>query len=199
MANELITLITTICGIITLIVLFLLFRMDESLFATKGYQSVIRWADPSINIDAYIIQRTLDQGAATAVAGDIMGGEGEAQGLIHSAAEGDLGFIGILLGPVLPADGYDLDDALTDGITVNVLRPTGGRTIVSVILDSTTTAAADLEEGDWLRVGSSAGQVEKWLYADTAGTTDSFRVVVGKAAEVLANHTTADQVIAMWY
>ena len=58
---------------------------NETLFATKGYQSVIRWVDPSINIDAYIIQRTLDVGGATAVAGDIMSGEGETQGLVDVA------------------------------------------------------------------------------------------------------------------
>jgi hypothetical protein len=96
-----------------------------------------------------------------------MSGEGETQGLIDVAAESDLGFIGILLGPVRPADTYDLDDVIVDGTTVNVLRPTGGRTIVSVILDSTATTTADLEEGDWIRIGSTAGHVEKWVYNDT--------------------------------
>lgn len=172
---------------------------NETLFATKGYQSVIRWTDPSINIDAYIIQRTLSVGGNTAVAGDIMSGEGESQGLVDVAAEADLGFIGILLGPVSPADGYDLDDVITDGYTVNILRPTGGRTIVSVILDSTATTSADLEEGDWVRIGSTAGHVEKWVYTDTADSTDSFSIVLGKAAEVIGNHTSDDRVFAMWY
>jgi hypothetical protein len=172
---------------------------NETLFATKGYQSVIRWVDPSISIEAYIIQRTLSVGGDTAVAGDIMSGEGETQGLVDIAAESDLGFIGVLLGPVRPADGYDLDDAIVDGTTVNILRPTGGRTIIAVINDSTTTAAADFEEGDWARIGSSAGHVEKWLYADTADSTDSFSIVVGKAAETKANHTTDDQVVTLWY
>jgi hypothetical protein len=172
---------------------------NETLFATKGYQSVIRWADPSINIDAYIIQRTLSVGAATAVAGDIMSAEGETQGLVDIAVEADLAFLGILLGPVRPADGYDLDDTIADGTTVNILRPTGGRTIVSVIVDSTTTAAADFEEGDYARIGNSAGHVEKWLYTDNADSTDSFSIVVGKAAEVLANHTADDRVIGLWY
>jgi hypothetical protein len=171
---------------------------DETLYATKGYTSVIRWCDPSISIESYIIQRTLSVGGNTAVAGDIMGGEGETQGLIDVAAEGDLGFIGILLGPVRPADTYDLDDTITDGVTVNVLRPTGGRTIVSVILDS-TASAVDLEEGDWVRIGSTAGHVEKWVYTDTADSTDSFSIVLGKAAETIANHSTDDRVFAMWY
>jgi len=172
---------------------------NETLFATKGYQSVIRWTDPSINIDAYIIQRTLSVGSSTAVAGDIMGGEGETQGLVDISEQADLGFIGILLGPVRPADGYDLDDVITDGYTVNILRPTGGRTIVSVILDSTTTTAHDLEEGDWVRIGTSAGHVMKWVYTNAADSTDSFSIVLGKAAEVIGNHTSDDRVFAMWY
>jgi hypothetical protein len=172
---------------------------DETLYATKGYTNVIRWADPSLNIDAYTIQRTLSVGGNTAVAGDIMSGEGETQGLVDIAAEGDLGFIGILLGPVNPADNYDLDDAIDDGTTVNILRPTGGRTIVSVILDSTATTTSDLEEGDWVRIGSTAGHVEKWVYTDAADSTDSFSIVLGKAAEVIGNHTADDRVFAMWY
>ena len=172
---------------------------DETLFATKGYQSVIRWVDPSINIDAYIIQRTLSVGGDTAVAGDIMSGEGETQGYVDIAAESDLGFIGILLGPVAPGDNYDLDDTIADGTTVNILRPTGGRTIVSVILDSTATTSADLEEGDWIRIGSTAGHVEKWVYTDAADSTDTFSIVLGKSAEVIAAHTSDDRVIGMWY
>ena len=173
---------------------------DETLFATKAYQSVIRWTDPSINLDAYIIQRTTSASTSNAtVAGDIMGGEGETQGLVDIAAEADLGFIGICLGPVRPADGYDLDDTIADAKIINILRPTGGRTIVSVILDSTATTTSDLEEGDWVRIGSTAGHVEKWIYTDTADSTDSFSIVLGKAAEVIGNHTSDDRVFAMWY
>ena len=49
---------------------------DETLYATKGYTTIVRWCDPSINLASYIIQRTLSVGGDTAVAGDIMSGDG---------------------------------------------------------------------------------------------------------------------------
>jgi hypothetical protein len=171
--------------------------MAETLFATKGYQSIVRWCDPSIDIDAYIIQRTLNDAAT--VAGDIMSGEGETQGLVDVAINTDLGFIGICMGPVSPPDNYDLDDVIADGSTVNILRPTAGRTIVSVICDGSTTTTYALEEGDWVATAGVAGHVQKWLYADTADSTDTFQHVLGQSAEVFANASTTDRVIAIWY
>jgi len=172
---------------------------DETLYATKGYLSVIRWVDPSINLASYIVQRTLSVGGDTAKAGDVMSADGETIGLVDIAAESDVGIAGILLGPTSPGDNYDLDDTIPDGSTVDILRPTGGRTIVSVILDSTTTTAADIEEFDWIRVGNSAGHVELFVYVAAADSTDSFEIVVGKAAEVMANDTADDRVFAIWY
>lgn len=172
---------------------------NETLYATKGYLSVIRWADPSLNLDAYIVQRTLSVGGDTAVAGDVMSADGETIGYVDIAAESDVQLAGILLGPTRPGDNYDLDDTIADGTTVDILRPTGGRTIVSVILDSTATTTADIEEFDWIRIGSTAGHVELFVYADAADSTDTFEIIVGKAAEVMANHTADDRVFAIWY
>lgn len=163
----------------------------------KGYLSIVRWCDPSIDIDAYIIQRTLND--ATSVAGDVMSGEGETQGLVDVAINTDLGFIGILMGPVAPPDNYDLDDVIADGTTVNILRPTAGRTIVSVICDGSTTTTYALEEGDWVATSGVAGHVHKWIYGDTADSTDTFQHVLGQSAEVFANASTTDRVIAIWY
>lgn len=171
---------------------------DETLYATKGYLSIVRWCDPSINLASYIVQRTLDVGGDTAKAGDVMSADGEAVGLVDVAAEGDVQIAGVLMGPTLPGDNYDLDDVIVDGSTVDILRPTGGRTMISVILDSTTTTTADIEEFDWIRVGSTAGHVELFVYA-AADSTDTFEIVVGKAAEVMANHTSDDRVFAIWY
>ena len=171
---------------------------NETLYADNGYLSIVRWVDPSIKLDAYIIQRTLSVGGDTAVAGDVMSADGETIGLVDVAAESDLGIAGILMGPTRPGDNYDLDDVIVDGSTVDILRPTGGRTIVSVILDSTTTTTADIEEFDWIRVGSTAGHVELFVYA-AADSTDTFEIVVGKAAEVMANDTSDDRVFAIWY
>jgi hypothetical protein len=170
--------------------------MAETLYATKGYQSVIRWCDPTIDIDAYIVQRTAN---GTCKAGDFMGGEGETQGLVDQAVNTDAVAIhGVCLGYVSPPDNYDLDDTIVDGSTINILRPTGGRTMISVIMDGTTTTTYYLEEGDWVRI-AGAGLVTKWLYTDGADETDSFSHVVGKAAETFSTASTTDRVICIWY
>ena len=171
---------------------------NETQYATKGYTTIIRWVDESIDLGSYIIQRTLSVGSDVAVAGDVMSADGETIGLVDRAVTTDVGFCGILLGPNRPGDTYDLDDAITDGTTVDILRPTGGRTIVSVILDSTTTAAHDIEEFDWVRV-NEAGHVELFVWANAADSTDTFEIVVGKAAEVMANSDTDDRVLSIWY
>jgi hypothetical protein len=173
--------------------------MADTLFGTKGYQSIIRWCDPTIDIDAYIIQRTLSVGSDTAVAGDIITGEGETQGLVDIAINTDLGFIGVLMGPVAPPDNYDLDDTIADGTTVNILRPTAGRTQIAVICDGSTTTTYALEEGDWITISGVAGHAHKWLYTDGTDSVDSFSLVLGQAAEVFANASTTDRVISIWY
>jgi hypothetical protein len=172
---------------------------DETLYATKGYQSIIRWCDPTISKEAYIVQRTLSVGGDTAKAGDVMSADGETIGLVDVAAESDVQIAGILMGPTRPGDDYDLDDTIADGTTVDILRPTGGRMMVSVILDSTATTGADIEEFDYIRVGSTAGHVELFVYLNAADSTDTFELVVGKAAEVMANHTADDRVFTIWY
>ncbi len=189
----------TILGIFFLVIIILLsIRGDETLFATKGYLSPIRWCEPGFDYNTFVEQRTLSVGSNTAVSGDFMSADGETKGLIDICAEADVGFAGQLLWPTSPADGYDLDDAIDDAEIVDILRPTGGRTIVACILDSTTTTAADIEEFDWIRVGSTAGHVELFVYA-AADSTDTFEIVVGKSYEVMANHTTSDRVFHIWY
>ena len=171
--------------------------MVETLYGTKGYLSVIRWIDPSINIDSYTIQR-VESAGSTAVPGDIITGAAETQGNVDVCAESDTSFLGIMLNEtVIPAD-YDIDEAATAGDTIDILRPTGGRTICAVICDSSAGPIA-WEEGDYARVGSVAGHVESWIYNDTNMSTDSFALVVGKLAEVYAGHTSTDKVIHIWY
>ena len=171
---------------------------NETVYTTKGFSSIIRWVDPSINIDAYIIQRTLSVGGNTAVPGNVMGADGETQGYVDVSAEGDLGFLGVFLNEKIITDGYDIDEAAVDGITVDILRPTGGRTIVSMILASHASAFA-IEEGDYLRVGDTAGQIESFVYADTADSTDTEEIVVGRSATDHTTDATGDQVIYVWY
>ena len=173
---------------------------DESLYATKGYTSVIRWVDPEINIDAYTVQRVLHVGSNTAIAGDVVTGAEETQGYVDLAAADDTGFLGVILQPTVLPENYDLDDVITDGETVNVLRPTGGRTIISVILASNTAALSN-EEGDYVSVDIQgvAGQVSGWVYTDTDMDTDTLALVVGKVVAPITSDTADYQVINIWY
>jgi hypothetical protein len=172
---------------------------DETPYGTYGYTSIIRWIDPTIDIDSYTIQRVLSVGSDTAVAMDVVTAEGETQGLVDLAAEADaIGPLGIILGPTVPPEDYDLDDTIADGETVNILRPTGGRTIVSLLMDS-DAGAASFEEGDYVRFGSSAGHVQGWVYGDNADGTDTMYQVLGKFAEVVTQSATDDIIVRVWY
>jgi hypothetical protein len=188
-------LLISLLGALVVIVILLLLRMDETVYGTKGYLSIIRWIDPSINIDSYIIQRTENGG--TAHPGDIMTNAGETQGIVDVAEATDTGFLGIMLNETTITADYDIDEIAGTGVTIDILRPTGGRTICAVTLDSEAGPVA-WEEGDWCRVGA-AGKVASWVYNDTDSHLDSFEVVIGKAAEVLAGHTANDEVIHIWY
>ena len=171
---------------------------NETPYTTFGFSSIIRWIDPSINIEAYIIQRTLSVGAATAKPGHVMSADGETQGYVDSAAEGDLGFVGVFLNEKVITDGYDIDESAVDGVTVDILRPTAGRTIVALVLASHVGAYA-IEEGDYLRVGDTAGQVESFIYTDNADSTDTEEIVVGRSAHDTTTHATDDTIIYVWY
>jgi hypothetical protein len=173
---------------------------NESLYATKGYTEVIRWVDPSIDIDSYIIQRVLSVGGDTTIAGDFVTNAGETQGLVDQLVSTDTGFLGIVLGPTTPGEDYDLDDTIADGETVNILRPTGGRTIVACILASDTHTLT-AEEGDWVTadIHNVAGHVHSWVYTDGDTDQDTFMLVVGKFAEVITASATDYQVVHIWY
>ena len=173
---------------------------NETLYATKGYTEVVRWIDPDIDIDSYTIQRVLSVGTNTALAGDIVTGAGESQGYVDRAVAADTSFLGIILGPTTPVEDYDLDDVIADGETVNILRPTGGRTICAVVLGSHTGTPAH-EEGDYIAVDVKgvAGQVCSWVYTDGTDSTDTFALVVGKAVAPKTASATDYQVIHIYY
>ena len=173
---------------------------NETLYATKGYTEVVRWSDPDIDIDSYTIQRVLSVGGNTAIAGNVVTGAGETQGFVDVAVAVDTSFLGLILAPTTPPEDYDLDDVITDGETVNILRPTGGRTICAVVLGSHTGTPAH-EEGDNIAVDvkNVAGQVCSWVYADNADSTDTFALVVGKAVAPKTASATDYQVIHIWY
>ena len=161
---------------------------EETLYATKGYTSVIRWVDPSINIDAYIEQR-VDNGGGATTAAMVMGSDAETQGYVDPSVEGDVGFLGVCLGYTVPVADYDLDEAISAGETIDILRPTGGRTIIACILASHASSFA-IEEGDYL---------ESFVYGDGADSSDTFEIVIGKSADDITTHATEQRVIRVWY
>lgn len=174
--------------------------VNETLYATRGYTDIIRWIDPTINIDAYTIQRVLSVGSDTTIAGDVVMGAGESQGYVNQAVTSHESFLGVVRQPTTPGEDYDLDDVIVDGETVNILRPTGGRTIISVILGSDTATPA-FEEGDYvaLDIKAVAGQVCGWVYADTADSTDTLAEVIGKFTAPVTASATDYQVIDIYY
>lgn len=173
---------------------------DETVYGTKGYTSIIRAIDPDIDIDYYTIQRTLAVGTDTAVAGDVVTNHTETQGLIDLAIDTDTqtGPLGVILGPTMPGMQYDLDDAIDDGTMVNVLLPTGGRTEIAVVCGSSAGPVA-WSEGDFVRVSGVAGECEKFVYTNSADSTDALWLVIGQIAQVYAGDTSSDRVIQIYY
>ena len=169
---------------------------NETLYATKGYLDIIRWIDPSINIDSYIVQRVENGG--TAKPGDLMTGAGETQGLVDVLDEADTGFLGIMRNETIITADYDIDEVASTGVTIDILRPTGGRTICAVVCGSLAGPVA-WEEGDYARADVVDGQVEAWIYNDTNMSTDTLALVVGKLAEVYAGNATSYKVVHIWY
>ena len=169
---------------------------NETIYASKGYLDIIRWVDPSINIDSYIVQR-VDAGGGTRP-GDLVTGAGETQGNIDVLDEADTGFLGIMRNETIITADYDVDETAAAGVTIDVLRPTGGRTICSVICGSLAGTVA-WEEGDYARCDTVDGQVESWIYNDTNMSTDTLALVVGKLAQAYAGHATEYRVVHIYY
>ncbi len=169
---------------------------NETLYATKGYLSIIRWQDPTLNVDAYRIQR-VDNSDGDIVAGHVVGSHGETEGLVDLAEQSDTSYVGVCEGLTVPIANQDLDDVITASKALTILRPTGGRTIIAVICDS-AGGPISWVEGEYVSVGA-AGHVMKFVYNDTNDSTDTFMNVIGRIAEVFTGHTSDDKVIHIWY
>ena len=115
---------------------------DETIGATHGFLSIIRNTDMIVSED--IIVRTLSVGGDTAKAGMIVATDGETANLVDTAITTDVAVSGIILGPVLPADTYDIDDAMVDGIDVFILKLRGirGAYQVAVFHEATSGVTA---------------------------------------------------------
>lgn len=145
-----------------------------------------------------IIVRTLSVGAATATAGMPVATDGETAYLVDTTITTDVAVLGIILGPVLPADTYDIDDTMTDGIDVFILKLRGirGAYQVAVILEPTSGITA-LEEAIEIAIGTEVGKVRIHTYGDGTAATDSHSETIGSSAETATVSTTDDHVIVI--
>ena len=167
---------------------------DETIGVTHGFLSIIRNTDMIVSED--IIVRTLSVGGDTAKAGMPVATDGETANLVDTAVTTDVAVLGIILGPVLPADTYDIDDVIVDGSDVFILKLRGirGAYQVAVIHEATSSITA-LEEGIEIAVGATAGKVRIFTYADSTAATDSSSEILGSSAETATLSTTDDNVI----
>lgn len=170
--------------------------MTDEVMSDMGFLSIIRNTDRIYNED--IIVRTLGVGASTARAGEIVATDGETAYLVDRAVTTDVNILGIILGPVLPADTYDIDDTLTDGIDVFILKLRGihGAYQVAVFHEATAGVTA-LEEGMEIQVGAGAGKTRILTYADSTAATDMSTDAVGSSAETSTVSTTDDHIIVI--
>ena len=164
--------------------------MAEAFYATHEFLSIIRSSGPIFSED--IIVRTLSVGGDTAQAGHIVNAYAETAGYVDLADHADEeSHIGVILGPVLPEDSYDLDDTITDGSEVYVLkkRPRGAYQVA--LLHAPVASETTLVEGTAMAVGTTAGQVIAWAYTDAKGSTDTSMLIVGTLAHYDTMSSTA--------
>lgn len=175
--------------------LLLVLPWGETLGVTHGFRSVIRRSWNHVEDD--FITRTLSVGGNTATAAMIMANDGEAAFAIDRAITTDIAIVGILLEPILPASTYDIDDVLTDGIQVRLLRQHPAGSYEVAMIHEKTSGFTALKEGHVIQVGSEAGKVRHQVYAEDTAATEMATDVVGVSAETATVSTTADHIIAV--
>ncbi len=161
---------------------------------THGFLSVIRNTDMIVAED--IIVRTLSVGGDTAKAHMPVCTDGETAYLVDTTITTDVAVLGIILGPVLPADTYDIDDTIADGEDVFILKLRGIRGAYQVaVMHEATSGVTALEEGIEIAVGTEVGKVRIFTYANATAATDSSTEILGSSAETATLSTTDDHVI----
>jgi hypothetical protein len=141
---------------------------------------------------------TIKAGVSTAKVGHFVTGNGETAPNVDLAVTTDGTFRGIIVRPVTIPDSWDIDTAFAAGTDVVILKPTGGRCVVAGFLEA-TAGPVPVVPGDKLALGTGAGKVRKWSYADAAMATDTLSEVVGTAAESDGGSAADDHVILINY
>ena len=172
---------------------------DNTLYGTHGFLAVIQGGSSRLSPQDYDIL-TLSVGSNIAKAGMVVTIAGETYPNCDLAITTDVHAYGIILGPLYPENiaDYDIDTAITDGEKVRVLK-IGGRKLgvkVAVILEATAGPVAVMP-GVQMAIGTEAGTVRNFVYADATAATDSSVEIVGICATTSPGSTTDDLIIIM--
>lgn len=166
------------------------------MFADFGFINIIRGnqfliKDPS----ACIVTRLLSVGSDIAKAGMVVSTVGEAANAVDLAITTDEHALGLILGPTLPGDDYDLDDVILDTLEIEILLfGTCPGVLVAIFLEVTAGPIA-VVDGDKLWLGTEAGKVRRFLYGDGSSESDTLEEVYLTCAEKDAGSTADDHVV----
>lgn len=87
-----------------------------------------------------------------------------------------------------------------DGKLVEVLRPTGGRVKIQLILHRTTTVTGEIELGDPIYASQTAGKKVSSVKGVPAGSTHlAPMLLIGKSATNVSAGLTTDKLIEVWF
>lgn len=172
---------------------------DETMYATHGFLSIVREGAEHIK-DSDIEIFTLSVGGNTAKAGYFVTQDDatDQSKIVDLAITTDENFVGQILAPVKPADAYDLDDVLTDGIEVYVLKPMGGRVKTAAFYEPVAGPVA-VNRGLIAVIGTEGGKIRLWGYTNAASETDTLEEKVGTFAQYHVGHTTEDRIVIINY
>lgn len=138
----------------------------------------------------------------TAIQGQVMTTVGETAPDIdvHSGTEHVLG---VLMGWASESDmtsGFSLGVAITDDALVKVLRPTGGRVKIAVVLNRATTVTGEVPIGaDLYASTTNDGMVGSDKTLTAATTHEALKLFLGRIAEEVVVGETEAQQVGMWF
>lgn len=164
-----------------------------------GIIDIIRSGHEFLGSQSIVVRRC--NGADIKV-GLVVTESGETYPDIDLATEGDDGFLGIVRGPVHPANTYDIDDAFSDNDWVYVIKPHGGLLVVLAWLEALAGGAQSPKAGELMAIaGEDDGYLEPMSdkYADAAAHTDTTMEAVGRAVKATTGHATQVKVMELYY
>lgn len=170
--------------------------MADQTYADVHAKQIIA-EDPENIAGKYTVTVTLSVGAATTTAGMVLTHYGETYPAVDQAVTTDGAWAGICLGPVNPDEDYDLDDTIADGVTVYMLKPTGGRVCVLLRLEATAGPVAQVP-GEYAAIGTEGGKIRKWVWVSDTAATESMIEVVGVFGQADAGDASNDTMIRVW-